>query len=293
MSRLRAFVGAHALLAFYVLTFAVSWGAMLVVIGGPAAIPATRQQVERLMPSAVLALLAGPSVVGLLLTALTSGRDGLRVFAARLLRWRVGARWYAVALLTAPVLMTALLCGLSLYSPEFLPRLATAGDRAALLWVTVGAVLFGGLPEEIGWTGFAVPRLRQRHGVLTTGLIVGSLWGGWHFLINLWYGSAFSGGLAWGWFVAAYFLVGVAQLTAYRVLMVRVYARTDSLLLATLMHGSLIASTVVLVPPTAGLSFLTWFGASAVLLWITVAVLPLDDRRHLAREAAAAPGEAA
>ena len=34
--------------------------------------------------------------------------------------------------------------------------------------------------EELGWTGFAVPELRKRYGILTTGLIVGLLWGVWH-----------------------------------------------------------------------------------------------------------------
>jgi hypothetical protein len=49
----------------------------------------------------VLSLMAGPSLTGLLLTGLVSGRAGLRDLRARLLRWRGGARWYAVALLTA------------------------------------------------------------------------------------------------------------------------------------------------------------------------------------------------
>jgi D-alanyl-D-alanine carboxypeptidase len=55
------------------------------------------------------------------------------------------------------------------------------------------------------------------------------------------------------------------EVTAYRILMVWVYDRTESLLLATLMHGSLIASTAmpILVPPVTGGGFLTWFFASA------------------------------
>lgn len=74
-----------------------------------------------LFPFTVVAMFAGPSVAGILLTGLVDGRTGLRGFRSRLLRWRVGGRWYAVALLAAPLLVTAVLLTLSRFSPEFLP----------------------------------------------------------------------------------------------------------------------------------------------------------------------------
>ena len=77
------------MVTYYVLTFAISWGAMLLVIGGPGGIPANREQSETLMPLVVLALIAGPSVTGLALTGLYSGRSGLRELGSRLLRWRL------------------------------------------------------------------------------------------------------------------------------------------------------------------------------------------------------------
>ena len=47
----------------------------------------------------------------------------------------------------------------------------------------------GGILEELGWTGFAVPTLlRLRYGVLSTGLIVGVLWGVLHFLVFFYLG---------------------------------------------------------------------------------------------------------
>jgi hypothetical protein len=52
-----------------------------------------------------------------------------------------------------------------------------------------------------------------------------------------------------------------------------VYDRTGSLLIATLMHASLIVSTVALVPPTTGVAFLTWFLSLTVVLWVLVAVV--------------------
>ena len=76
-----------------------------------------------------LAMLAGPSVAGVLSILLTQGRAGLRGLWSRLVPWRVSARWYAVAFLTAPVLTTAVLLSLSLVSRDFLPGVFTAEDK--------------------------------------------------------------------------------------------------------------------------------------------------------------------
>ena len=145
---------------------------------GPGGLPATKEQAELLFPFVLLALFAGPSVAGIVLTGLVYGRAGFRNLLTRMTRWRIGARWYAVSLLSAPLLVTATLLAPSLSSPEFLPRMLTSDEKAALLLFGIGwGLVGGGLLEELGWTGFAVPTLlRQRHGVLSTGLIVGLLW---------------------------------------------------------------------------------------------------------------------
>ena len=166
-------------------------------------------------------------------------------------------RWYAVALLPAPLLAAAVLLSrsrseFSRYSPRttrlpFCCPVSRRGLRRVL--------------EELGWTGFAVPRLRRRYGVLTTGLIVGVLWGAWHFLQGLFMSGTYSGALPLALFVPMNFFAAVAQLTAYRVLMVWVYDRTGSLLVVMLMHASLTASTIFIFTPLAtGVSFLTYVG---------------------------------
>src|SRR5262245_15633656 len=86
---------------------------------------------------------------------------------------RVAVAWYAVALLTAPVLMTATLLALSFTSPAFLPGIFTSDQKASILLIGLAVGLSAGVFEELGWTGFAIPTLRQRHRLLATGLIVG------------------------------------------------------------------------------------------------------------------------
>jgi hypothetical protein len=98
MSSINAFIKKNPMLTYFALAFAISWGGILLIVGGPGGIPGTPEQVERLFLVVMLAWFAGPSVGSILLTGLVSGRAGYRELLARLLRWRVGARWYAVAL---------------------------------------------------------------------------------------------------------------------------------------------------------------------------------------------------
>jgi len=140
MKTIRAFIKRHPVMSYYAMVFVISWGGMLLVVGlGPGGIPATKEQVGALMPFMLLALFAGPSVAGLMMTGLVYGREGFRNLLVRMTRWRIGARWYALALLTAPLLVTTTLLALSLTSPEFLPGIFTSDDKVTL-------VLFG-----IGW----------------------------------------------------------------------------------------------------------------------------------------------
>src|SRR5215207_2641877 len=286
MKSIRAFIKKHPLLSYLALVFAISWGGMLIV-AGPGGIQSNKE-----LAFSYVAMLAGPSVVGILLTGLAYGRAGLRELLSRLLRWRVGARWYAVALLTAPLVSTAVLIPLSLISPVFLPGIFASDAKVSFVLMGIVVGLIVGIFEELGWTGFAVPTLlKLRYGVLSTGLIVGVLWGAWHLLGNdIWASVATSGGLPPALFAVLVGLVLlVGQLPAYRVLMVWVYERTGSLLLAMLMHASYSASTFILGPVAgpgamSGASLLAAVLASAAATWVVVGVLAVATHGHLSRQ---------
>src|SRR5829696_3365484 len=148
MKTIKAFLKSHPVLSYYALAFAITWGTILIVVGvGPNVILATKEQYSTMMAFLYPMMLAGPSVAGILLTGLLYGRAGLRELLSRLLTWRVGARWYAVALLTAPILMTAVLFTLSLLSPEFLPAIVTTDDKTSPLLVGIAGGLGGGFAE--------------------------------------------------------------------------------------------------------------------------------------------------
>ena len=197
MKTIRAFIKSHPLLSFYAIAFAITWGGLIMAVGGPSEILGSPELLGTRFALVMLAWLAGPSVAGILMTRLVYGREGLREFRSRLLKWRVGAHWYTVALLTAPLLSLAVLLALSLSSPEYLPTILTTSDKGALLLLGIVGTFVGGIFEELGWTGFATPTLlrRMRYGVLTTGLIVGALWGVAHYPIYYWQSADLSGAL--------------------------------------------------------------------------------------------------
>jgi membrane protease YdiL (CAAX protease family) len=149
----------------------------------------------------------------------------------------------------------------------------------SLLVIGLAAGLMTGLCEELGWTGFVIPRLRLRYGVLTTGIVVGLLWGAWHF--PLFSGGDLSGALPLALFLPVQLFT---FLPAYRVLMVWVYDRTGSLLVAMLMHVTLTASTLILQPlDVAGMRALTYDLVLAAALWLLIAALAMANGRHLSR----------
>jgi membrane protease YdiL (CAAX protease family) len=134
--------------------------------------------------------------------------------------------------------------------------------------------------EEPGWTGFAVPRLRCRYRVLTTGLIVGFVWDVWHFLPTYWGSGDSSGALSLALLLPpCFFYVGV--LPAYRILMVWVYDRTESLLVAILMHASLTTNTLfVLAPSVKGVSLFFYYLVLAAVLWGIVAAIAVANKEQ-------------
>ena len=266
------FVKQHPVIAYFVLTFAISWGGLLIAISpvGISGIMTLTTQ-NPLFLSVYLVTIAGPLVAGILLTILVYGKTGLRDVVSRLFKWRVNAHWYAFAILTAPLTVFVTLFGLSVFSPAFIPGIITASDRFSIILFALIVGLVTPFFEELGWTGFAIPLIGKRYNILATGLIVGILWGAWHFLSNL-YGVSISAGTVplTLFFPAILF----SFLPPYRVLMVWVYDHTKSLFVAMVMHGCLDIFWLISAPiAIIGVNLVTWYAAWAIVLWVIVGIV--------------------
>lgn len=169
-------VRAHSLLAFVLMAYAVSWGYWLplVVTGHVVRLGSLVTQFPALL---------GPMLAAFAVTAVVDGKPGVQDLAARMLRWRVPARWWLFAV-GSPLLLLAVAVVVLAIGPG-LPDLAGFGRMAGLpewgvLFVWAMFVVVNGLGEEVGWRGFALPALRRRHGLLPASLLLLPIWAGWH-----------------------------------------------------------------------------------------------------------------
>ncbi|MGA1873817.1 MAG: CPBP family intramembrane glutamic endopeptidase [Thermoplasmatota archaeon] len=267
----------HSVSIFFSLAFGISWLLTLAAVGPEGIFDADTVYIAGPIS------LAGPSIAGILMTALVQGKEGFRNLVSRAIRWKVGTVWYAVALLTAPMLIMVILLLLSITSRDFLPTVFGADDRIGLVLSGIFAGSVVAPFEELGWTGFAMPEMRKRYGVNVTGLIMGVAWGAWH--LPLFLGSTSSSGA-----VPSLLFISVllfSFLVPYRILMVRMYDRTRSLLLVILMHLPLAASQFILIPSSiSGGALLTFDLLFAAVLWVIVAAAAIsacrvnDPRSH-------------
>ena len=157
----------HPLIAFFVLAFALSWWPWILYAFGPSPTPIAS---------------FGPFLAALVVLAITQGKSGIGGLLRRMVRWRVGIRWYAVALLL-PVGIALAATALNVLLGAQAPSAADLGGWTGL-FSTFAVVLLipgiGGTWEEPGWRGFALPSLQAGRSALVASLILGAVWALWH-----------------------------------------------------------------------------------------------------------------
>jgi uncharacterized protein len=152
----------HPLITFFVVTYALSWG---------------------FLPIKALGFLpAGPLLAALIVIPLIQGRAGLKELGLRMIRWRVGLRWYAVAIgLPLAVLFTTVALNFALGAGA--PSLARIGPLSSLIMVFAVRLINpmdGPMGEEPGWRGYALPGLQAGRSPLVATLILALLVTVWH-----------------------------------------------------------------------------------------------------------------
>jgi membrane protease YdiL (CAAX protease family) len=168
MSGISGVVKRRPLVAFFVLTYALSWLAWPLWASG-------------LYPIAPVFSFA-PLLAALAVLAVAQGKRGVGGLLRRMVLWRVGLGWYAAALLL-PAGITIAATALNVLLGAQAPSAAELGGWAGL-FPTLALLLLvpglGGAWEEPGWRGFALPRLQTSRSALFASLILGVLVSGWH-----------------------------------------------------------------------------------------------------------------
>jgi membrane protease YdiL (CAAX protease family) len=163
-----------ALAAFFLLTFAITWGVIGAYIFWPGAMAARFGAIGGSHPFYFLATWA-PAISAILLVFVSAGLTGLRGLFSRLLMWRCPPVWWAFILIGLPLVFVlgSLIKGGPILTP--LPP-EGAGALVAVMFM----MLFLGPVEELGWRGVAQPLLQRSVAPFWAGAIIGTAWGVWH-----------------------------------------------------------------------------------------------------------------
>lgn len=268
----------HPLLTYFLLTFVISWGGIFLLVP-PGGLLKTSAELEALFVPVFLVMLLGPSLAGLVMTLALEGRAGIRTLFSVFTRWRVEARYYLLAL-AAPAIALLVLGAFSAFSPIFTPTLFGATGGFPLLAASLVIGLAAGFLEELGWTGFAARYLLSTRGVLATAVLIGVPHGLWHLLVGYFWGDGASFGLL---FIPYFVIAWIVTLTALRMLIVWLYQRTQSGLIAAIAHASYTASLMALWPiGTSPGETMIWTGVFALALLAAAVALTVSFPNRLA-----------
>jgi uncharacterized protein len=168
MKNVKLFLDRYAFAVFAALTIVLSFAAYL--------LPLPRNWVP-------LVMVFIPALLAFALAGLGDGRDGVKSLLRKTARFRFRGKWWFIAGGIA-LLMRLAVSGLALgfgWLEKFHIRPLTPSSTALL----GGLLIFSALLEEIGWRGYALPRLMNTHSPWFSSLVIGVLWGVVHLALHL------------------------------------------------------------------------------------------------------------
>jgi membrane protease YdiL (CAAX protease family) len=273
----------HPLITFFVLSYALAWIIESPLVLLQDTITVSQGQIFYLLSANVV------SVVAIVLTGVVFGRGALRKLLGRLLIWRVNPLWYLVVLL-GPVALAGGAVGLNALMGGPAPSLGNTLLGVVIMWAIF---IFPGsaLGEEIGWRGYALPRLQTGRSALSASLILAPIWALWH--LPLWLtGAPARTPLLYAAFVVSAFALSVVTTWVYN-------STGGSLLMVVMLHASAnvpITLTIDSLGNRAVVPVMLYWG---LLVVAAIVVVIVAGPKHLSRkhrkqeeEGAAEPGVA-
>jgi membrane protease YdiL (CAAX protease family) len=242
------------LLAYFGFVFTFTWA--LWFLASAVAVPLLK----------AVALYVGvfmPGIVALVFTYHRRGLAGVRSLLARLVKADVGAKWFAFALffmaavkLVVAIIVRAATGAWPIFGAESVPLMFGAAIASTMLGGQVG--------EELGWRGYALPRLSRSFGVGPASIILGITWAAWHlplfFILNAdKVGQSFP-----------YYLL---QATAISIALAWAYMKSGGSLLITMLLHAAINNTKDIVPSAVSGASNPWRLHASLVGWLTLAIL--------------------
>ncbi len=208
----------YPLVAFFVLAY-VFFFLVLMVIGGIF----TLVSISPFVLDWLTAIASWtPNVAAVLVVGIISGRSAQRKLISGWLTWRVHPGWYLFGLM--PLVIAVTLAGGYIALGGTPAAASTSITGTSLFWMIIFNLIQGATGEELGWRGFALPRLQQRYSPLVSALILGLAIAGWHSILHLIVPTSIPEWLFW------------LELVCYSVIVAWGYNRSGSLVIVSLFH---------------------------------------------------------
>jgi membrane protease YdiL (CAAX protease family) len=256
-------------LKFVVVAFTFTWIFWLL------AVLEARGLITSLPVPAVFLGAFGPMVAAVAITAQEGGRAGLRSLLSRIVRWRVAPIWYGVAIL-GPIVIQLLAMALHVILGGQPPDLlAMLGALPTVVVTSIYMFVQVGIGEEIGWRGYALPKLQAGYSALASSVILGVIWTLWHLPVFFNPATSYSRTPIWVFLV---FLLPVSIIITW------VFNSTGgSVLMAMILHAVLNASGPLwrAIPEYGAMESTTTavithvYTTQAAVLWVGAIVLVL------------------
>ena len=245
------------LIPFFLLTFLFSWSVWFATAG--LAAPGNTGFFGIRGPIFLLGVFA-PAIVAVALTAHAEGRAGVAKLLERIGRWQVNARWYAFAIAYFAVIKIAAAVVHRVVTAEW-PRFGETSVGIILVGIALSTLVQAG--EEVGWRGYALPRLAEHLGLGGASVVLGAIWAAWHLPLFFLPESGSTGQS-----FPAYLLhvMGMSVVFSW------MYWKTQgSLLLVMLMHAA-VNNTTGIVPGAVGGTVAPFALGASLVTWATVAL---------------------
>jgi len=270
-------IRAHSVPAFFGLTFLFSWLIWVPMALDHFSLLPVRLDEGFVMVGRLFGTL-GPAAAAILVSLLTGGRPAVKALLGQLGRWRVNWTWYAAAGLVFPCLafVTAAIYRL-LPGAASLPFVPVSAGNLLIIVIVMTVSVLG---EEIGWRGFALPRMQNRSSALKASLILGTIWTVWH--LPFWTILDELARFGWG-----YWLMNWAFILAGTIYITWLMNNTgNSLLMVVLFHWGFNVLTAGYLPIT---TLIPAYGVFIVLAWVLIlGLLGRFGSRRLVRGSPAA-----
>lgn len=160
---------------FMLISFGLAWGILGLYVFVPELMGALFGQLSGNHPLFFLAVYA-PAIAAFIIVALTGELTGLKRFLGRALLWRCTAAWYAFLIIGVPLIFIA---GSAVRGNLLTEPFPFRSFHTLLAALALAAIK--GPMEEFGWRGLALPLLQRKLAPIWAGLVLGVIWGLWHF----------------------------------------------------------------------------------------------------------------